>query len=259
MMEVVMETSNPDLAFQGVQKVIGDDAFASIKTKTIMVIGLGGVGSWVVEALVRTGFERLVLIDLDEVCVSNTNRQIHTLQSTVGKLKAEVLQQRAVAINPRCEVQVVADFLQKDNVLSYLETYRPDMVIDAIDSLGVKCELAATSVKLGIPLLVAGSAGGRMLATALKVSDLAQTYEDDLLHQMRKRLRQKHGFPRGKRKFKIKCVFSSEPKRVCQLDELDNPSGRLDCQSGLGSLCHVTASMGLLLAEQTLLHFVGEP
>lgn len=250
---------NPqDLTFLGVQKVVGDQAFKTMITKKILVVGLGGVGSWTVEALARSGFGRLILMDLDEICVSNTNRQIHTLSTTVGKLKAEVLRDRVRAINPDAEVEVIADFLQRDNVLEYLEKLAPDMVIDAIDSLGVKCELAATAKKLGVPLLVAGSAGGKMLATELRVSDLAMTYEDDLLHQMRKRLRQKHGFPRGKRKFKITCVFSAETKKVCELRDSESTSARLDCQTGLGSLCHVTASMGMILAEQAILHFIKD-
>lgn len=249
--------SDKSLAFQSVGKVIGQNTYDFMTSKILLVVGLGGVGSWAVESLARSGFRKLVLMDLDDICVSNTNRQIHTLQSTVGKSKVEVLKERVLAINPACEVEAVADFLHKDNVRSYLEKYQPDMILDGIDSLGVKCALAATAREMKIPLLVSGSAGGKLLASELKVSDLATTYEDDLLHQMRKRLRQKHGFPRGKRKFKITCVFSAEPKTVCEVPKGES-SGRLDCQTGLGSLCHVTASMGMLLTQQVILHFMKE-
>lgn len=242
-----LEVSDP--AFLGAKKLIGEQEFEWITQQIVMVVGLGGVGSWVVEALARTGFQKLVLIDLDEICVSNTNRQIHTLRSTVGKSKAQALSQRILDIHPGCEVEVVEDFLQKENIKEYLQKYKPSVVVDAIDSLGVKCELAAEAKKQDTTLLVAGSAGGRLKASMLRIDDLALTYEDDLLHQMRKRLRQKHGFPRGKKKFKIRTVFSTEPKKNCEPD-----TGRLDCQTGLGSLCHVTASMGLLLVEEVVTH-----
>lgn len=253
--------STMDLAFQGAQKVIGLQSFNYATQKKIMIVGLGGVGSWTVEALARSGFQKLILVDLDEVCVSNTNRQIHTLTSTVGQLKAEVLKARILDIHPECEVEVVADFMQKENISFYIEKYQPDLIVDAIDSLSVKCELVATCRDMNVPILVSGSAGGKLLASELKISDLSQSYEDDLLHQMRKRLRQKHRFPRGKRKFRVQCVFSAEPKMFCSIDanpENEKSSGRLDCRTGLGSLCHVTASMGMLLAQMTMQHFLSD-
>lgn len=250
-------TSN--FAFAGAQKVIGQDIYQYAAEKVVMIVGLGGVGSWTVEALARTGFKKLILVDLDEVCVSNTNRQLHTLTSTVGKLKTQVLKERVLSINPACEVQLIEDFISVDNVLTYLTDYKPDIIIDAIDSLSVKCALAVQAVKMQIPLLVAGAAGGKLRADKLQVSDLSQTIEDDLLHQMRKRLRQKHRFPRGKRKFKILSVYSAEPKpvgnkKLCAVPE--TVSGRLDCQGGLGSLCHVTGSMGFMLAQLVIEHFI---
>lgn len=217
-----------------------------------MVIGIGGVGSWAAEALARTAVGRITLIDLDDICVTNTNRQIHALTGTVGQLKVEAMAERIKAINPQCQVDGVMDFITVDNIAS-LVSATADGVIDAIDSIKPKAALINHCRRNKIPLVTTGGAGGQTDPTRIQVTDLAKTTQDPLAAKTRNLLRRQYGFPAAEKgKFGVDCVFSTEqlvyPQEdgsVCAAKPGAGNSTRLDCASGFGASMMVTASFGL--------------
>lgn len=241
--------------FGGIQRVLGQQGLVSLSRSHVMVIGLGGVGSWAVEALARTGVGEITIVDFDDICLSNTNRQIHTLQSTVGKQKTHILKNRIEEINPECKVQIIEEMVGFDNIEAILGA-GPDFVIDAVDSMNAKLAIILQCKKQQIPLVVSGGAGGRGDFFSIKRADLAKTKRDPLLYGLRKKLRKEFNFPRGeKSKFAIEAVYSEEPLKypsadgeVCLSKEDDSVTG-LDCASGLGSLSFVTAAVGMALAQ----------
>jgi tRNA A37 threonylcarbamoyladenosine dehydratase len=227
-----------------------------------MVVGVGGVGSWTVEALARSGVGTLTLVDLDEVCVSNINRQLPALADTLGQAKVEVLAARVKAINPECRVTAIPEFVTEENVARVLAEASPNHVVDAIDSVANKCRLIAACRLRGLPVIVCGGAGGRRDATQVRIVDLARATHDRLLREVRQRLRQEHGFPRGDQEFGIECVFSAEspvfPREdgtVCAAGEsLADPgdSRRLNCDWGFGSAAFVTGTFGFVAAGRVV-------
>ena len=239
--------------FNGVARLYGKAGLQRLEQAHVCVIGLGGVGSWAVEALARSGIGRLTLIDLDEICVTNVNRQLHALAGHVGRPKVEVMAERVRGINPQCAVQPIMEFFTESNAAA-LVALRPSAVLDAIDSVANKCRLIALCHKNGIPIVTCGGAGGRRLATAVRVSDLAQTTHDRLLQRVREGLRKEHGFPPGQKPFGIDAVHSAEPPvfpqsdgSVCARRE-EGSTLRLDCESGYGTASFVTGTFGFVAA-----------
>lgn len=254
--------SDPVLAarFGGVDRLYGRGAAQRLAGSHVAVIGVGGVGSWSVEALARSGVGELTLIDADDVCVSNTNRQLHALEGQFGRPKVDVLAERARAINPRIRVHAIASFLTPANLAELLERSY-DLVLDACDSFRVKVEMIAWCRRRKQPVIVVGSAGGRVDPTRIQVRDLSRTEHDALLSLIRKKLRQDFNFPRNpERYFGVPAVFSLENVRYPQADGSvcgTRPAGgddarRLDCGSGLGAAMHVTASFGLVAAGKAI-------
>lgn len=242
--------------FGGLARLYGADGLARLRQAHVAVIGLGGVGSWTVEALARSGIGALTLVDLDDICVSNVNRQLPALNSTVGRTKAEVLADRVREINPECTVTCRLEFFNAASAEAILAT-RFTHVVDAIDSVVNKCQLITQCRSRGIPLTVCGGAGGRRDATAIRIEDLARVTHDRLLSEVRKRLRKEHGFPRGDRKFGVTCICSAEPPvfpqpdgSVCALRAATPPgeSLRLNCDAGFGSATFVTGAFGFAAA-----------
>ena len=186
--------------FGGLGRLYGSAALARLRCAHVCVVGLGGVGSWAVEALARSGIGHLTLIDLDDVCISNVNRQIHALDGALGKPKVEVMASRVAAINPDCVIDPVHSFFLKSNASHLLET-RFDAVLDAIDSPSLKCVLISSCRERHIPVTVVGGAGGRQDPTAIHVTDLAFSSGDRLLQYVRRKLRREYGFPRGDQDF----------------------------------------------------------
>lgn len=224
------------------------------------VIGVGGVGSWVAEALARSAIGRITLIDLDNVAESNINRQIHALTDTLGKAKVTALAERIAQINPFCRVTEIEDFVTADNLDQMIGSRHFDYVVDAIDNVRAKTALIAYCRERNIKLITIGAAGGQTDPTRIEVRDLCRTEQEPLLAKVRKRLRAEYGFPRGtKNKFGIDAVFSTEPLRMpdteaaCALDAEGNQSGvtGLNC-AGFGSSMAVTASFGLVAAAKVL-------
>lgn len=239
--------------FGGIARLYGQAAFKRFEQAHVCVIGVGGVGSWVVEALARSAIGHLTLIDLDNVAESNINRQIQALSTTLGQAKVSALHQRIALINPRCQVHPIEEFIEPDNLTQMIGTHRFDYVIDAIDSVKAKTALIAYCREHAIPLITIGAAGGQTDPSKIEIRDLSRTEQEPLLALVRKRLRQNHGFPRGsKNKFGIDAVFSMEalsmPEQLCESDQ--GISG-LNC-AGFGSSVVVTASFGLAAAAHVL-------
>ncbi|MGL5322329.1 MAG: tRNA cyclic N6-threonylcarbamoyladenosine(37) synthase TcdA, partial [Aeromonas veronii] len=196
--------------FGGIARLYGQNALRSFSQAKVCVVGIGGVGSWAAEALARAGINQITLIDMDDICITNTNRQIHSMQGTVGRLKTEVMAERIRAINPDCEVIEVDDFVTADNLAEHIKR-EFDYVVDAIDSVKAKVALIAFCKRNKIPVIVAGGAGGQMDPTQITVADLAKTIQDPLAAKVRSDLRRLHNFSKNPaRKFGVECVFSTE-------------------------------------------------
>jgi len=245
--------------FGGIARLYGQAALARFRSAHICVIGVGGVGSWIVEALARSAVGHITMIDLDNVAESNINRQIHALTDTIGKPKVTALAERIAQINPYCKVTEIEDFIDPDNLDAMVGERNYDYVIDAIDSVKAKTALIAYCRARKIPLITIGGAGGQIDPTRIEVRDLCRTEQEPLLAKVRKRLRAQYGFPRGtKNKFGIDAVFSTEPLRfpqaeeACDIDANGKPGVTgLNC-AGFGSAMVVTASFGLVAASQAL-------
>lgn len=235
--------------FDAVRRLYGDDV-QKLASAHVLVVGLGGVGSWTVEALARTGIGRITLLDGDDVCVSNTNRQLHALQETVGRPKVEVVSERVRSINPSAQVTAIAEFFRKTTVEQHLAVPY-DAVVDAVDGVSAKAHIIAGCRARGIPVVTCGGAGGKVDPARVEVADLSETRDDPLLVHVRKLLRTRLDFPRGRRKFGVPCVYSTEPIRqpdACAPDA----DGRLTCEGRLGSVSHVTGVFGLFVASEII-------
>ena len=239
--------------FSGIVRLFGVEGSRRLQRAHVGVVGVGGVGSWAAEALARSGIGALTLVDLDDICVSNVNRQVHALNGAIGQPKVEAMAQRVRAINPGCAVHPLHAFFTESNANEILQT-RFDYVLDAIDSISKKCLLIASCRDRNVPVFVVGGAGGRRNPTALHISDLAHSSHDRLLAQVRSTLRGEHGFSRGEKAFGIDCVYSRErllyPRSdgtVCAQRE-PGTALRLDCESGYGTACFVTGAFGFAAA-----------
>jgi tRNA threonylcarbamoyladenosine dehydratase len=241
--------------FGGIARLYGERALERFRAAHVCVVGVGGVGSWIVEALARSAVGHLTLIDLDNVAESNINRQIQALSTTIGQPKIEALRDRIAQINPFCKVTLVEDFIEPENIPEMIGTDRFDYVVDAIDSVKAKAALIAWCREHALPLVVIGGAGGQLDPTKIEVRDLARTEQEPLLKKVRKVLRAQYGFSRGeKQKYHIDAVFSMEPLRYPEVGdacEIDSSVTGLNC-AGFGSSMVVTASFGMIAAGHIL-------
>lgn len=245
--------------FSGVARLYGQEVLTLFSQARVCVIGIGGVGSWAAEALARSGIGHITLIDMDDVCVTNTNRQIHALRQTIGQPKSEVMAQRIAEINPECEVTCIDDFITPENVAEYMSA-KFDYVIDAIDSVRPKAALLAYCRRYKIPVVTTGGAGGQIDPTQIQVTDLARTIQDPLAAKLRERLKSDFGVVKNsKGKLGIDCVFSTEqlvyPQpdgSVCAAKSTADGPKRMDCASGFGAITMVTASFGFIAVSHAL-------
>ncbi|MDR1889213.1 MAG: tRNA threonylcarbamoyladenosine dehydratase [Zoogloeaceae bacterium] len=253
-----MREDVPDLErrFSGVQRLYGEVAAQQFQAAHVCVVGVGGVGSWVVEALTRNRIGRLTMIDLDMVAESNTNRQIQALEGAYGKAKIEVMAERIQAINPECRIHCVEDFVTLENVaLMLAENF--SIVIDAIDQARVKAAMIAHCKRQDVPIVTVGAAGGQTDPTRIRRADLALTTQDPLLARVRSQLRREYAFPKAPKKFGIAAIYSGEALRYpAQACDSNAPQG-LSC-AGFGSSVCVTAGMGLA-ASAAALEILGSP
>jgi tRNA A37 threonylcarbamoyladenosine dehydratase len=267
--------SDYSLRFGGIARLYGTQGATTLQQAHFCVIGIGGVGSWVAEALARNGIGSITLVDLDDICISNINRQIHALSETIGLSKVEVMHDRIKQINPDCVVNVVEDFVTEDNLndIITLQENKFDYVIDAIDSVNIKTRIIAFCKRNKLPIITIGGAGGQVDPSKIAITDLSKTYQDPLLAKVKNQLRREFNFPRAdltkasKRKFAIDAVFSTEQLRypnnnfentgqVClakpeQSDE-NNNSMRLDCSGGFGATTHVTATFAFFAVGRAI-------
>lgn len=246
-----------DDRFSALGRVYGGDALPLLQRARFCVVGIGGVGSWVAEALARSGVGHITLIDLDDIHASNINRQVHALSDTIGRSKVSVMRERILAINPDCDCVSIDDFISAKTLEQYIHGF--DYVIDAIDGVAHKVALVAFCQRRKIPLVMTGGAGGLTDPLAIQMADLSKTFNDPLAAKVRATLRAQFGFSRNpKRRFGIDCIFSSEQQRyykgdgVVSLAKPGKAGVTLDCEHGYGSSVMVTASFGLAAAARAI-------
>lgn len=247
-----------DERFSGIQRVYGEASQHAFAQHHVAVVGLGGVGSWAVEALARSGIGGLTLIDLDDVCVSNINRQLPALGSTVGQLKTEVLAARVRDIHPHCQVRIIDDFLALDNLDQHLGE-PVTAVLDAIDSVTVKAGMIAWCKRRKLPFVTCGGAGGQVDPLQLRKADLAKATQDPLLAKVRSTLRRHYHFSKNPaRSFGVTAVYSTEQLRYPTAEgewshaKPGAGSMRMDCATGFGAAMPVTASFAMVAVAQLL-------
>ena len=243
-------TDEEQRRFGGLQRLYGMDGAQRIRQAHVVVVGIGGVGSWAAEALARSGVARLTLVDMDHIAESNINRQIHALTSTAGQAKVEAMRERIALIHPQCQVDAVDDFVTPDNWPALLPAM-PDAVIDACDQVKVKVAMADWALRHKVGFITVGAAGGKRLAHKVDVDDLSRITHDPLLAQVRYRLRKHHGAPKGDKRIGVQGVFSREsvapPDASCAIEG----DGSLNCH-GYGSVVSVTATFGMCAAAEIL-------
>ena len=253
--------------FSGIARLYGQDALARFHQSHITIIGVGGVGCWVAEALARSGIGKLTLVDLDDLCLTNTNRQLHATNETIGKSKALVMAQRLREINPEIQVHVRQEFFGEKTGEQILAS-PGDFVVDAIDSIKAKCLLLALCRDKTIPVITSGGAGGRIRTDQIEVADLSRTHGCALLLQVRKNLRADYQFPRGgkkAKKFGIQAVFSSEQPRYPTSDgcvSTERPEEivpGIRCDAGYGTATPIIGSFGLAIAGVILEKLADSP
>ena len=238
--------------FGGIGRLYGTSALERLRQAHICVIGIGGVGSWAVEALARSGIGKVTLIDMDDICVTNINRQIHALSGNIGKLKTEVMKERVQLINSKCEVQVIDDFLSAENLAEYLNR-NYDYVIDAIDSVKTKAAMIAYCKRNKIKIITIGGAGGQTDPSKIQITDLSKTIQDPLLAKVRSVLRKDFNFSQNpKRKFGIDCVFSTQPLIFPQTEGECAVSATMNCANGFGAATMITATFGFFAVSRVI-------
>ena len=232
--------------FGGVARIYGEQALASFARAHVCVIGVGGVGSWAVEGLARSGIGRLTLIDADHVAESNINRQLPALESTLGQAKTAALAQRIALINPDCRVVCVEEMVEPDTVQQLLPD-DSDWVLDCIDHGRANVAIVQHCRRNKIPVITSGGAGGRRDPNRIRVTDLSRSQQDPLLAKVRRLLRENYGYSRDpRRRFGIPCVWSEEPAK------LPVEATALSCAGGIGSSIAVTASFGFAAVAYVL-------
>lgn len=249
--------------FGGMSRLVGSAGLRKLREAHVCVIGVGGVGSWTVEALVRSGIGAITMIDLDDVCITNINRQLPAMDGTIGHPKTAVLAARMQRIHPGCRLTEVTDFVTENNPGKLL-TGLFDCVIDAVDRTGIKTAIIAHCFRSNIPVITVGGAGGRRDATAVRADDLALSQGDLLLRGVRRRLRRDHGFPKGEfTAFGIHCIYSAEPQifpwadGTCRTEAETGSILKLDCSAGLGAACFVTGAFGFAAASEAVRLITG--
>jgi tRNA A37 threonylcarbamoyladenosine dehydratase len=247
---LIHDDADLERRFGGVRRLYGDAGYERLRNAHVAVVGLGGVGSWAVEALARSGVAALTLIDLDHVSESNINRQLQALDGTLGMAKAAALRERIAQIHPQCDVHGIEAFVEPDNWPALLQGRRVDGVIDACDQVRAKQAIAHWSLVARVPVVCAGAAGGKRAAQRVEVADLADVTHDPLLAALRQRLR-KAGAAARSGAIGVRCVFSREAVArpdapACEADAAP-VDGSLNCH-GYGSSVAVTATFGMVAA-----------
>lgn len=248
-----------DQRFAGIARLYGNAGQTKLKNAHVTVIGLGGVGSWTVECLARSGIKQLCIIDLDDIATSNVNRQIHALSTTIGMSKARVLAERCKDINPDIDISEVEDFAVRENLPDVIPA-QTDVIIDAVDSVTAKAAIIHYAKRSKIKIITVGGAGGQRDPLQITKSDLAKTIQDPLAAKVRSELRRNHGFSKNpKRRFGVECIYSTEQltfptadgETSHQKQQLQG-SGKMDCATGYGAFVGVTSTFGMVAASSAI-------
>ena len=243
---------NYEQRFGGIGRLYTPEGLTILRRSHICVIGIGGVGSWAVEALARSGIGKITMIDMDDICVTNINRQIHAMSGTVAQLKTEAMKERIEKINPECQVEIIDDFITPENIPEYLNRGY-DYVIDAIDSVRTKAALIAYCKRHKIKLITTGGAGGQTDPTQIQITDLSKTIQDPLASKVRSLLRKEYNFSQNpKRKFGIDCVFSTQPLIFPKMGDGCEISATMNCANGFGAVTMVTATFGFFAVSRVI-------
>ncbi len=244
--------------FGGIARLYGNEAWERLRQAHVCVAGVGGVGSWAVEALARSGIGHITMIDLDNIAPSNTNRQLHALTDDFGKAKVTALHERILQINPDCRVREIEDFIDENNLSEYFSGGF-DFVIDAIDQIRTKAAMADYFVRNKQAFIISGAAGGQCNPALIRTDDLSRTTHDPLLANLRYTLRRRYGFTRHTdKKMGVPCVFSTEQARLPENGEsctADTAPQGLSC-AGYGATMTVTATFGLYCAQAAIDHIL---
>ena len=241
---------NYEQRFGGIGRLYTPEGLAKLRQSHVCVIGIGGVGSWAVEALARTGIGKITMIDMDDICITNINRQIHAMTGTVAQLKTEAMKERVERINPECVVEIIDDFISPENIPEYLNRGY-DYVLDAIDSVRTKAALIAYCKRNKIKLITTGGAGGQTDPSQIQIADLSKTIQDPLASRVRSLLRKEYNFSQNpKRKFGIDCVFSTQPLIFPKMGEGCEVSATMNCANGFGAVTMVTATFGFFAVSR---------
>lgn len=241
------------MRFARTLQLIGTDNLARLQAARVAIFGLGAVGSYVVEALARAGVGHLLLIDHDIISLSNINRQLFALESTLGQYKTQVARVRVLDINPACQVEVRTEFVDGENVADLLA---PDVsvVVDCIDGVNSKVNLIVAARTLNLPVLSSMGAAAKFDPSKIQVADIAQSSVCPLALIMRKRLRRR-GVAQG-----VRCVFSTEAahnKNAPLMDEIPEQEKNGRPRTPLGSISYLTGIFGLYLAAETVQILLG--
>lgn len=256
--------------FDRMGRLVGDNGMEKLLRTHVMVIGLGGVGSWAAESLARSGVGRLTIVDFDDICITNANRQLHALQGLVGRKKADVMGERLRKINPQAKIEVLPMFYSAENAEEILSR-KPDYIFDAIDNLTAKCHLLATCKQRGLKVITSAGSAAKLDPLRIQLVDLAETTVDPMAAQVRKILRQKYDFPEGKF-FGVPCVFSDEvPRQPIDLHYYGGKGFKCVCPQGQndlhscdsrnvihGTASFVTGAFGLAAASWIVRDILGE-
>ena len=241
---------NYEQRFGGIGRLYTPEGLAKLRQSHVCVIGIGGVGSWAVEALARTGIGKITMIDMDDICVTNINRQIHAMTGTVAQLKTEAMKERVEKINPECVIEIIDDFITPENIPEYLNRGY-DYVLDAIDSVRTKAALITYCKRNKIKLITTGGAGGQTDPSQIQIADLSKTIQDPLASRVRSLLRKEYNFSQNpKRKFGIDCVFSTQPLIFPKMGEGCEVSATMNCANGFGAVTMVTATFGFFAVSR---------
>lgn len=259
-----MRADTFDNRFGGSKRLYSNLGVEKLQHAHVAVVGLGGVGSWIVEALARSTVGELTLFDLDDICVSNVNRQIHAVTGHFGQCKVAAMVERARLINPEIKLNPIEDFVTASNIREVFSTSF-DYVIDATDSVPAKTAMIAWCKRNKVRIITIGGAGGQIDPTQIQIADLAKTIQDPLLAKVRNQLRRDHNFSTNpKRKFGIEAVYSTEQLRypsdngeVCLQKPESNGPAKLDCATGFGAATVVTASFGFFAASRVINRLAG--
>jgi tRNA A37 threonylcarbamoyladenosine dehydratase len=241
--------------FSGTIKLYGEKRFKIIQQAHVLIVGIGGVGSWAAESLARTGVGKITLVDMDDICISNINRQVHSTHSNIGQEKVEAMKDRLLTINKSIEVTTCFDFLTPSTMESILKPGF-DFILDSMDSVDNKCHLINHCMKESIPFLTVGAAGNRFDATKIEIRDINRTVNDKMAKRIKRTLKRDYGFNRRhENPYQIACVTSTE-----EIQELGvvTTEGRVhNCQTTMGSASYVTATMGFVSAGYIINKLTG--